>query len=612
MKKIFLKAVLLSLLVSLSFRASLSPRLFGEAGEQEYMEVDKIVPGMKGYGFTVFEGTKRERFEIEVLGVLKNVWPKGDMILVRAEHPILSRANIISGMSGSPVFIEGKLAGALAFSWYFAKEPVAGVTPIHEMLKLTEVETGGKPKRVTREVWPQGEPIARVLLRGGRAAEGRQPSAGDIAPAREAKGFSLEPLATPVALSGFSKDTLQLLERNLGPLGLIFTQGEAGGAAEGEEVAEEAPLEPGAVVCVKFMEGDLRMSGVGTVTTKIGERVLCFGHSFLGEGSVDLPMALGVVHATMPRQDQSFKFFTATKTVGRFTQDERTGLLGQMGEEAKMFPVTLAVKSELGEEAYDVQVIEHPLLTPWLIGSAVYDVLSARRNVPLENTLSYEFKLVLEKQDPIIWQDTYAGPWSAEGAAMDVIALTEILLNNPFSEVKITEVHLSAQLVEQQESALIESVEIEKMEVEPGEVLKVKVRLRPHKGEAVEKEMEIKVPEDAAPGKRILSVSDFATSKMMDVSEAPGRYQPRDLNALLEILREEMKPRGLVVRLSSAKAGLVISGKELPCLPGSVFHIMSYPRKTGVSTAFESLKSEEETAWVLSGFHKIPIDVVKK
>jgi len=608
-RRIFLKASLLSIFLVISFaQAPAAP-----PGGEEYMEIEKIVPGMKGYGLTVFEGTKPERFEIEVLGVLKNVWPKGDIILIRAEHPMLSKANIISGMSGSPIYIEEKLAGALAFSWYFSKEPIAGVTPIHEMLRLTEDEKGGKQPKAARRRWPQGKPIARVLLRGGLKVDRRTSPVEGIGLGREAKGFSLEPLATPVAVSGFSKNTLALLERNLGPLGLIFTQGEAGApAAEAAEIAKEPALEPGAVVCIKFMEGDLDMSGVGTVTAKIDEGVLCFGHSFLGEGSVDLPMALGVIHSTIPRQDRSFKLFSPLKTVGRFTQDQRTGLLGRMGEAAKMVPAALEVKSETSEETYDLKVIDHPLMTPWLLGSAVYNVLSAQREVPYENTLSYELNLALENRDPIIWKDTYAGPGSDFGVALDVGALVDILLNNPFGEVKITGVDFSAVVLQRQESAVIESVEVEKREVEPGEVLKVKVRLRPYKGEAVEREAEIKVPDDAAPGKRMLTVSDFATSEMLDVSEAPGRYQPQDLERLLEILREEMKPRDLVVRLSGVKAGLVISGKELPRLPGSVFHIMSYPRKTGVSTAFESVKDEEETLWVLYGYHRIPIEVVKK
>jgi hypothetical protein len=393
-KKIFLKMVFLTLLIMALARLPALPRLCAEAGEEEkYIATDKIVPGMKGYGITVFEGTERERFEVEVLGVLKNVWPKGDIILVRAEHPTLSRTNIISGMSGSPVYIEGKLAGALAFSWYFAKEPIAGVTPIHEMLKIAEDEKGQKRAQAAGRPWPKGEPVARVLLRGAVAAERRQPLAKDFGPGPERKGFSLEPLATPVAVSGFSKNTLALLERNLGHLGLIFTQGDAGTApAEQEETPKETALEPGAAVCIKFMEGDLSMSGVGTVTAKIGEQVLCLGHAFLGEGTVDLPMALAVVHTVMPRQDRSFKFFSALETVGRFTQDQRTGLLGRLGEEAKMFPVALQVKSELGEETYNVKVIDHPLMTPWLLSSVAYDVISGQRRVPLENTLSYELK----------------------------------------------------------------------------------------------------------------------------------------------------------------------------------------------------------------------------
>ena len=609
MRKIFLKAAILSIFLLISF-----------ARAEEYMELEKIVPGMKGYGLSVFEGTKVERFEVEVLGVLKNVWPKGDIILVRAEHPMLSKANIISGMSGSPIYIEDKIAGALAFSWYFSKEPIAGVTPIQEMLKLTDADKARKPAKAARRVWPQGEPIARVLLRGRLWPAPAESSHLPLPQARHtlglgrvARGFSLEPLATPVAVSGASANTLALLEHNLGPLGLIFTQGEAGQpTAKSEEVAEGLTLEPGAVVCVKFMEGDLDMSGVGTVTTKIGERVLCFGHALLGEGSVDLPMALGVVHTTMPRQDVSFKIFSPLKTVGRFTQDERTGLLGRMGEVAKMVPVVLEVKTEAGEETYNLKVIEHPLMTPWLLGSAVYNVLSAQREVPYENTLEFQVNFALENREPIIWKDAYAGPGSAQWVALDVVGLAGILLNNPFSEVKITGIHLQALVLERQESAVIEWAQVEKREVEPGEVLKVKVRLRPYKGEAEEREVEIEVPDEALPGQRMLTVSDFATGEMLDVSEAPGRYQPRDLEGLLKILREEMKPRDLVVRLSSVKAGLVIAGHELPRLPGSVFHIMSYPRKTGVSTAFESVKSEEGTPWVLSGHHKIPLEVVKK
>ncbi|MCD5401397.1 hypothetical protein LR013_02225, partial [candidate division NPL-UPA2 bacterium] len=302
---------LLSLTVPFSLRA-----------DDGFMGVEELRSGMRGIGRTVFSGTKVEDFDVEILGVLENVWPRGDLILVRLEGGPLERTGVISGMSGSPIYIEGRLIGALAYAWPFSREAIAGVTPIKDMLSIWEADKN---------------------IRGDEASwSWEQPLTGESGPG----AFTLKPLPSPLTLSGFDPQVIREMELTLSRFGFLITQGGGGAAPEKEEVS----LVPGAAVGVPLIKGDLNATVIGTLTYRRGDKILALGHPMLFGGTVDLPLSGAYIQALMPSQFISFKLGSATQTVGRISQDRRAAIAGEVGNFARMIPFEVKIEGAGGSK----------------------------------------------------------------------------------------------------------------------------------------------------------------------------------------------------------------------------------------------------------------------
>jgi hypothetical protein len=308
------------------------------------MTVDQLKPGMKGTGRSVFFGTEVKEFGVEVVDIMRHVTPRGDMILCRLSGQGLEESGVVAGMSGSPVYIDGRLVGAVSYGWSFAKEPLAGVTPAAEMLRI----------------W--NEPDHSESPGGSRSD--RMPGGSELA------GLSALPL--PVALSGFTPALAELVEPALKKLG--FTPVAAAGSSSAE-AAETSNLVPGAAVGVALIDGDVRLAGIATLTCREGNRILAFGHPMLQAGNVRMPMVGGRIHSVVPSVASSFKLFSPTAPLGTINQDRPAGVGGNIGPIPEMLPVTAVVSSSSGLDTYRFRIVELEDLAPMLIAVGLTDVV---------------------------------------------------------------------------------------------------------------------------------------------------------------------------------------------------------------------------------------------
>ncbi len=360
----------------------------GEPDPKTYWDVKDVRPGMKGVGQTVMVGTKLEEFRVEILGVMKDVSPGRDMVLARLSGCNLEHSGIIQGMSGSPVYIDGKLLGAVAYGWEFAKDPIAGITPFSQMVqyvrsndkKLAAEAREGAPAVASAEPVKLEEPWELDRIPSVGSSSGFAPGAvsgGGLA--------GMRPIATPLAASGFSPRSLALLAEKLGPLGMAPM---AGGAAQEDVIQKEGdrPLGPGSPLSVAMVTGDFDLSGIGTVTHVEGNRVYGFGHPMMGLGSCELPMMTGYIHTVYPRASVSMKMGSPLKTVGVLDTDVSTAVAGRVGPKPDMLPMT--VKAKVGRysdpRTYNVKIVREPNLLPMMVMSVLTNAIDTEGNLPDE------------------------------------------------------------------------------------------------------------------------------------------------------------------------------------------------------------------------------------
>ncbi|MFO0945971.1 MAG: SpoIVB peptidase S55 domain-containing protein [Planctomycetota bacterium] len=346
---------LAALCLALSVRA--------EKAEPVYWNVDDVKPGMTGYGITVLKGTQTERFLVEVIGVLKSYSPGRDMILVRVAGLGLEKTGVMSGMSGSPVYVNEKLLGAIAFTWPFGKEPIGGITPFSQMIEYSKQVTS-KEQWISdhREYLLDRPYLVAADHESGTQASISIPASSSIP---QAWGGQMVRLQTPLATSSMSTAAMEELTRVLGPMGMVPVQG---GAASEHILAEHmnAKIEPGGAMAVGLVTGDVSMSAIGTVTAVTGDRVHGFGHPFFGSGICEFPLQTAYIHTVIPRQTVSSKMGSAISTVGKVDADVSTCVAGWLGKSADMVPLTVHVQSNISslDKVFKCQVVRDRLLLP--------------------------------------------------------------------------------------------------------------------------------------------------------------------------------------------------------------------------------------------------------
>jgi hypothetical protein len=596
----------------------------GEPDPKTYWNVADLRPGMKGTGRTVMVGTELEEFGVEVLGVLRDVSPGRDMILCRLKGCNLEHAGIIQGMSGSPIYVDNKLVGAVAFAWEFAKDPIAGVTPFAQMVEFVRANE----RRVAAED-RQGEGRERPnvawgpeLLDRDAPLPGVQPAGdGGVAAVTVGAGglAGMRPIATPLAASGFSPRALALLDERLGPLGMTAAPG---GKVPEDILAREGdkPLEPGSPVSIALVMGDMDLSGIGTVTHVEGDRVYAFGHPMLGLGRCSFPMLSGYIHTVYPRASVSMKLGSPLKVVGVLDSDVSTAVSGRLGRVPDMLPMEVRVRVGPYSEPkrYQVELVREPNLLATLVLSVLTSAIDTEGNLPEELTARIDATIRLAGFDPLIVQETlsgprYTGPGGPAALLSSVANTVNLVARNPFGPVRIEGIECSVVLEPRRELAELETVRLVSDRVAPGESLRLIATLRPYRGERRSLTLELPIPEDFPEGTHELVVCDLSRSLQRRARSNPGITEPRSVEQLLAMLRERAAPTrtALYLHLARPGKGLAIAGQALPDLPGSARAILSSPKATADPPVRSDLTLAVETPWVIEGNQTIGFTVTR-
>jgi SpoIVB peptidase S55 len=568
----------------------------------ETIPVDQIHAGMRGIALTVFQGTKPESMEVEVLGILKNAdGPKGDVILVRLGGAKAEYTGVVAGMSGSPVYLDGKLAGALAFRiGEFSKEPIAGVTPIAEMLEISALDRN-----------PASAPIEAT---SAARTPNKTASPGIASLRSQSSNFTnyLQPIETPLVFNGFSEDTVQRFGSQFAAAGIVPVMG----AGSVSDAKQPEPMEPGSAVSAILVQGDMNIAATCTVTYMDAQHLLACGHPLMQFGSVDLPMTKATVLATLPSPLNAFKIVNATETVGSFVQDRHNGILGEFGKKPEMIPVTLTIHGESADKQFHYEVLNNARLSPIAMMATVFNALHGVNEYGEETTYRMNGSISVDGYPAVTMEDMFAAVDGGQpGAMLAAISLGERfsrIFDNPYSVPAIHGVQLDFNIVRERRWARLESARTDITEARPGDDISIEALLRPYRGEGVVQHIPIHIPTSTSKGPLRILVSDGDTlDHFRHGSSLLGRKL--DLAATIAALNKEHVNNRVYVSLLENDPEAMIADKVMPTLPLSIMNVMDGMRGTqDMVVSSESSVNEAATApldYVVAGAQVLTINI---
>ncbi len=590
--------------------------------------LDEITPGMRGVGITVFDGAVREEFGVEVIGVLANViGPRRSLILARLEGGPLAETGVIQGMSGSPVYFDGRLAGAVSYALgSFSTEAIAGITPIAEMAATDAApvpEARRRPARILvagdsaradlavelRSAFARTEPFAR------RPDEVR----GTGLPAADAQrlGTLLRPIATPLLLNGFVPDMVDLWTSALDASRFVAM---VGGVSAVEAAASQAgddavPLQPGDAVGASLMRGDLNVTGTGTVTLVDEGRVYAFGHPFYNLGRAQLPMTRAQVATLLPSLAISSKLTTVGDVLGTIDQDRSTGIYGSLGPGPSLIPVNVSIAVAEGgpAESFAFEIIDDPFFTPLLTMTGVLNTLvSWSRDVIPAGTWEVSGAAHLgDGQDPIRIRNVFAGPAAGINASLATSTPITTVLANRFAPVGIERIDVAITAHNRPRTARLERVRVDAPRPRAGDTVPVTLTARTAEGETIVETVTVALPRDVTGSVRIL-VTDAAGLGARDAAAGRQAAQARSLSQLIRALNRSRQQDRFYLQLLASRPGAVVGGEARPALPPSVLAVLGGDRAGGdIAPLGEATLGEWEvpTGHVVSGSRLITLAV---
>ena len=571
--------------------------------------VDELRPGMVGIGRTVFEGDRLDEFKVHILGVLRNViGPRRDLVLARLEGGPLAQTGVIAGMSGSPVYVDGRLVGAVSYSLgAFAKEPIAGITPIAEMIEASALQT---PRRQLARVELK-TPLTPDDLRDSmrQAFSWMRPFADSPADVRFLNpaaaglngsiGLMLRPIATPLSMSGFDATTIEPLMATFRDVGFVPV---IGGSAAQAAATSKGPLRPGDPIGVTLLSGDLEMGATGTVTHVDGNKVYAFGHPFYNLGPTQFPMTRAYVHAVLPSLENSMKIASTGEVVGTVQQDRATAIAGTLGPGPALIPITLALTSDRGpKRTFRMNVVNDQLFTPLMTYLSIVETLTSYQRQTGAASYVVRGTATLRNRGQIAFEDLFSGDQASAGAAGSVMTPINFLLRNAFEDVQIDAVSLEIDASEQPRTATLERAWVDTVNVKAGATVPLKMLLRTYRGEEITRTLPVQIPANARGAVSIMVTDGVRLGQWESRELTPQPAQSRGLPQMIRLLNGVRKNNRLYVRLITSDGGAIVKGESLSSLPPSVLAVMESDRNGG---SFRPLQS------ALLGEWELPIDHV--
>lgn len=564
--------------------------LLPAAASSPVMPVSEIKAGMVGVGRTVFIGTRLDEFKAHILGVLENAMgPSRNLILAKLEGGPLAETGVIAGMSGSPVYIDGRLIGAVSYSLgAFSREPIAGITPIDEMIDATRSaapRAAGLRARADLSLPLSSGSLAAALQQTFARTSPFAESPYDVRPSTLLASMSgadlgvrLRPIATPLVMGGFRGEVADLVASGFGASGFAPTP--TGAAPAGASATAAAPLAPGDAVGVGLVSGDLSLGGTGTVTAVVDGRVYAFGHPFYNLGPTSFPMTRAWIHTLLPSLMSSSKLGSLGEVIGTFEQDRATAIAGTLGAAPKMLPIRLVLDTDRGpRRTFQFSVVRDQLFTPLLTYLSVVNTLRSYEREFGTSSFMVKGRALVSNHGEIAFEDLFTGESPSVNAASYIVSPIQFLLKNEFEPVEINELDLTIVSSETPRTALLERVWLDAPVVRPGRTAPLRLLVRTAGGDEVVHTVNVSVPSNAT-GPLTLMVADGTRLAQYEQRETRQAGQPQDAGQLVKAFNNARKNNRLYVRLISADAGAVIGGEPLSALPASVLAVFDGDRSS--------------------------------
>lgn len=616
--------------VSLIFALVFATTLFAQTSVDKQSDVSilplaEVKAGQKGTARTVFTGTEPQEFGVEILGVLPGMpQPRHSIIIARLSGENVERTSVFAGMSGSPVFIDGKLIGAISYSFPFSKEPIAGITPIEQMLDIFErgekqskerdQHGFGREPRAVSYAELQGTDFKPLLPNNGFSSAAFIAPVSTGSPLAALLGQQFAPIATPVVFGGISPDALQRFAPQLQAQGLLPVSGVGGDASITPlSPTNEKTLAPGTSISVQLVRGDYSIAASGTVTHRDGERIYAFGHPFLSLGSADMPMTEASVVTVIPNALNSFKLTVPGQMVGAISQDRSTGIYGQLNRAPKMIPVRVNLHTSREQVvAYNYEIANDEFLTPLLLNMTLYNTIASRERSMGDSTISVRGRIALKGQEPINIERRYSTNSAGLAAAGSVAAPVAILMSSGFDGVQFDSITLDIAATDARKAATLDRIALDRAEVSSGETVEVQAYIRTESGKQFVQRIPVEIPADVPAGQLMLFVGDGGS---LQQASATQNFVPKDLSQLVSAINRLKKNDRLYVKLFRVTPGAVIGTDEMPSLPPSFVATLNSERTSGgfTPTNLSPLEEKELPAadYVISGQHVISITVVR-
>jgi hypothetical protein len=556
--------------------------------KNDFFSLKDLRPGMKGIGKTCYQGVKPEEFQVEILGVLHGVNPGSNAVLARLSGSHVDKVGVFEGMSGSPVFIDGKLLGAVAFSFSFSKEAICGITPIQEMIESfdaqAEISPGPSAALNKSMLWDYRHALPDQAMSlfipsyvGGRTQ--------NVISAMG--GHALMPIATPLSLSGLNGRTLKMFEAQFRAMGMSLLQGsgratfQSGAQTMGE--SEDSPLEPGSNIVVSLVRGDLDISAGGTITYVDDKKIYAFGHNMFQLGFTELPMHRARAITVVPSVENSFKILETGGLAGTIRQDRGSGIYGIIGETPRMVPMTILLTTSRGvQKEYKYELARDSFLTPLLVNVTVYNTIISSERAKGPVTLNVTGTIGIRNEQPVEINSRFSSDSSAPGSAsLSVAVPLNYIMAAGYTNLDLDKIDLEISSQESDRSAILDFIRVGKDAVRAGEILDVEVSYKKANGEVLQEKYPVKIPENITPGPLNLLVADGDELMSLDEEDEGDLLVPRDLSQLIRFINNIRKNDHLYLRLFRNEAGVAIKGEGLPGLPPSMLSILRSQRKTG-------------------------------
>ncbi|HEV2341980.1 MAG TPA: hypothetical protein VGS15_09295 [Candidatus Acidoferrales bacterium] len=564
------------------------------ADNPEIFPLSDVHPGMKGVMYTIFSGDQIQQVNLTVIGVLKNaIGPKQDIILVQLEGPEVEKDGVVAGMSGSPVYFDGKLAGALSLKiGTFTKDAIGGVTPIQNMLDIEHALTNTESANASSDGASISTAVDSQQLFPEKISLG--------------SGSFLTPIETPLVFSGISPAVLANFAPQFSAYGMTVM---AGGTAPSSP--DDSKLQPGDMVGMDLVSGDLSLNAGCTVTAIIQNHVFVCGHPILDFGNVAIPMSRGHVVMTLASSLESTKIMNTGGEIGEFVQDRLTGVVGDLRATSVTVPVEVNLKTQADEKHFHFNVAQNAKLTPLLVAIAANNGISANTAYTDGTTLQLEGQIEIQGHPSVELRNIIApsdAPVSdSVQLALDIESAFAKIYTNPYEQPTVQKVVLNITSTPGRHIAAIDGAWCDKSEAQPGETLHVKVLLRPYRGEPFIREVPITIPDQASRGNLQVLVSD---AEVLDRARQPfpgaGQNQLHGLDELIRTVNRERQNDRLYITLLQNSPTLLVEDKELPNIPASQMNVLDAGRAPGgPRMLFQSAIGENsvEMNEVISGEH---------